>query len=275
MMVVKGDVAVNPSPPTILLIGYLAAAAHAESCVIKNPYNEMTNVRDSPRGAAILKRLKNGNTVQFITTGKDQLGSDWGKITMSENGARGWVLREYLDCAARDAATVATRPMSPPPALAPGSEATATAANQVDLKCELHGECSGLRLGIQSDDHSCPNGLNVSDGDYRVALNYRDAIITISHPDMTQTTLHMACSRDKCEGVSHGILKTTKWTHAFIVTNANNTIYYTYNVISEFGEGVSFMVMHIYRGSCTREPSGSGKSRKPQTLQHAPSKSAS
>jgi hypothetical protein len=235
------------------LIAVLHGAAHAERCVINNPFNSLTNIRAGPRGAAILKRLKNGDPVQFIATRKDQLGGDWANITFSKAGAAGWVLRQYLDCAPRKPAEMANRPNPPPEWSGPGPETTATVAGLVELKCDLHGECSGSRRGIYSDDHSCPQALDVSDGIYKLIFNYKDGIITLIHPDKMETTLKMACDAEKCQGSSRGLHKATKWAYALVLTKAKTAIDYTYEVTSEFGDGISFMFTHVYHGSCTRD----------------------
>lgn len=256
MVIVRGGVAVKRLAPAVLLIAVLQGAARAEPCVINNPFNSLTNVRAGPRSASILKRLKNGDPVQFIASRKDQLGGDWGYVTFSKAGATGWVLRQNLDCAPRESAQMANRPKSLSESSAPGPETTATATRLVKLKCDLHGECSGLRRGIYSDDHSCPSALGVSDGAYKIILDYGDDVITLIHPDQMQTTLDMACEAEDCQGVSRGQHKTTKWTHDLLLTEAKTIIDYTYEVTSDFGDGISFMVTHVYHGSCVREPTG-------------------
>lgn len=240
----------------VLLIAFLEGAAHAGPCVINNPFNSLTNVRADPLSAAVLKRLKNGDPVQFIGTRKDQRGRDWGGVTLSKAGATGWVLREYLDCGPREPAQMANHPKPPPETSGPGPETTATATRLVELKCDLHGECSGLRRGINSDDHSCPSALGVTDGVYKLILSYSDDLITLIHPDEMQTTLHMACDAEKCQASSDGAQKTSKWVHALVLTKAKTIIDYTYQVTTELGDGISFMVTHVYHGSCSRELRG-------------------
>jgi hypothetical protein len=240
----------------VLSIAVPQGTAHAEPCVINNPFNSLTNVRAGPRIDPIMTRLKNGDPVEFIATRKDRLGSDWASVKFSKAGATGWVLRQYLDCAPRESGPMATRPKEPPVASEPSPEITATTTRLVDLKCDLHGECSGLRLGMHSDDHSCPGALGVSDGVYRIVLNYSEGVITIIRPDQMEIDLHMVCKLDQCQGASRDLHKTTKWAHDLILTKANTIIDYTYEITSEFGDGISFVLTHVYHGSCTREPPG-------------------
>lgn len=250
----RRGVAVKCFAPAILLIAFLPAELRAESCLIKNPFKNQTNVRDSPRGVAILKRLKNGDAVQFIAGGKDRLGADWGNVTGA--GLKGWVLRQYLDCASRQFAPGAALPEQPPPGLKHNPETPATAARPLDLSCDLHGECLGSRLGIHSDDHSCPVGLGVLNGAYKIVLNYTDNLMTVVGPDQTPIALRMACNVGKCQATGGGLYKTTKWTLNLLLTNNNSNIEYKYEVTSDFSGGISFSLTHLYHGNCTREPPG-------------------
>lgn len=146
--------------------------------------------------------------------------------------------------------------LAPAPITAPastsGPDAAATIPKTGELTCELVGKCSGLRLGIRSDDHSCPNGLGVSDGTYRIAFNASDRTITLFRPDLEETMLAVSCKGGKCEAEDQGADKDTRWTHSLVLTNSNRQVDYTYRLVSDFGDGMSFAITHVYHGTCKR-----------------------
>lgn len=137
-----------------------------------------------------------------------------------------------------------------PPPLPPRADATASIPKNPELKCELRGQCSSLRQGIDSDDHSCPNGLGVADGTYRLALNAGDKTVIMSRPDLEETTLKLICAGGKCEATRQGADNGTKWTHTLALSDNNRRADYTYKIVSDFGDGMSFAITHVYHGSC-------------------------
>jgi WD40 repeat protein len=262
------DTAVKNCAPAIAASVSLTALSHAQSCTLKNHNSPVTNLRASalgPGGAPIVAKLRNGDTLQFMASERDQRGQIWAKVTLARTGAAGWLLSKNLDCAPTAGAASSPAPTTPPPApeaapptlasptpkpmQAPG--ATAAISKAVELKCLMIGQCSGVRLGINSNDHSCPRGLDVLNGNYRITLNANDKTVILSDPDLEQTILTMSCADGKCEATGAGIDKNTRWTHSLVLTNSNTHADYTYTIVSDFGDGMRFAVTHDYHGSCT------------------------
>ncbi len=289
------DTAVKNWAPAIAASVSLAALSHAQSCTLKNYYSPVTNLRAwalDPGGAAIVAKLRNGDTLEFMASERDRRGQIWAKVKLARTGAVGGLLSKNLDCAPTAGAAMSPPPKTPPlapeaappktpplapeaaapktPPLAPkaapptpptlaspspkpmqalGAPAAISAA--VELKCLLIGQCSGVRLGINSNDHSCPKGLGVLNGNYRIALNADARTVILSHPDLERTILTLSCADGKCVATGAGMDKNTQWTHSLVLTNSNTHADYTYTIVSDFGDGMRFTVMHDYHGGCT------------------------
>ncbi len=257
--------------PAIAASVLLTALSHAQSCTLKNYNSPVTNLRAwalDPGGSAIVAKLRNGDTLEFMASERDRRGQIWAKVKLARTGAVGGLLSKNLDCAPTAGAASSPPPKTPPlvleaapptppplalpspkPMQAPG--ATAAISTAVELKCLLIGQCSGVRLGIDSNDHSCPKGLGVLNGNYRIALNADAKTVILSHPDLEQTILTMSCAEGKCVATGAGMDKNTQWTHSLVLTNSNTHADYTYTIVSDFGDGMRFTVTHDYHGSCT------------------------
>jgi hypothetical protein len=265
------DTAVKNCAPAIAASVLLTALSHAQSCTLKNDNSPVTNLRAwalGPGGAPIVAKLRNGDTLEFMASKRAQQGQIWAEVKLVRTGAVGWVLSKNLDCAPTAGAASSPPPKTPPlvleaapptlptlaspspkPMQAPG--ATAAISTAVKLKCLLIGQCSGVRLGINSNDHSCPKGLGVLNGNYRIALNADAKTIILFHPDLEQTNLTVSCADGKCVATGAGMDKNTQWTHSLVLTNSNTHADYTYTIVSDFGDGMRFTVTHDYHGSCT------------------------
>lgn len=243
----------------------------AQSCKLKNHSGGRTNVRNSALGverARVIGSLRNGEALQFIGQSHDRHGNLWANVTLAA-GTPGWVLGRDLNCVKPEKAALTRQPASPvtgpalpartlepaapppvAPPLAPRAETTASIPRNPELKCELRGQCSGLRQGIDSDDSSCPGGLGVADGTHKLALDASDKTLVMSRPDLEETVLKLSCGGGKCEATGEGADNSTKWSHALALSDNNRRVDYTYRIISDFGDGMSFAITHVYHGSC-------------------------
>jgi uncharacterized protein YraI len=89
---------------TIVLSGMLcgslalmATSARAETCVVDDPTGTPLNVRASPNGA-IVGALYNGVRVDIRDVTRDRSGKRWAYVIPLDEGKRGWVFRDFLDC---------------------------------------------------------------------------------------------------------------------------------------------------------------------------------
>lgn len=81
---------------TVLVIAIAAAAdAGAAGCIVADPTGTPLNVRAEPKGR-ILSILENGIAVQ-VTDETWVGGKRWVRVS-ADDGTRGWVFADYLDC---------------------------------------------------------------------------------------------------------------------------------------------------------------------------------
>jgi Bacterial SH3 domain len=67
-------------------------------CKVSDPTGTLLNIRAKPNGK-IVGKLKNGATVFIIEETGDAQDRAWSKIKLTLKGkAKGWVLRELLEC---------------------------------------------------------------------------------------------------------------------------------------------------------------------------------
>ncbi len=75
----------------IALVLFATSTAASAGCIVTDPRGAPLHIRKAPNGK-IIGTLKNGASVEFLSTAYDRNGKVWADIGV------GWVNREFVDC---------------------------------------------------------------------------------------------------------------------------------------------------------------------------------